>query len=167
MKLKDSTLKSISLRRNRLKSRKKRQMKRKYWSSSMNNPWRTRLRGEKEKKNRNYRTIRTSNIPGMINWQLSKNKKIMTRSSENTCMQKMLKSSKDRWKRNNSKERKNWDRNSRLTKRLKELYNWRKDNSKVTPRSAWKNGSQTERIYTLSSSTCLPQWRVVVDCYDF
>ena len=42
--------------------------------------------------------------------------------------------------------------------RLRQIYKTKINNLKVMLRSALRNGSQTEKIYTQSSNSLLPQW---------
>ena len=162
-KSKDSTLRSMNSRRNKLKSREKKLKRRKSLSNSMNNRWRIKSKGEKDKNKEKLRTIKTSKQLGMINWRLWRKDKTMMKNSERICMLKMRKNSSDRWRRNKTRDSRSWGRSFRLTRRPKLLSRSRKDNSRATLKNAWRNGNPMVKTFTLSSNTCRPPWKAKVD----
>ena len=138
----------MNLRRSKHKSRGKKKLKRKSWNISMKNPWKNKLREEKEKSNKNNKKTKNSKKPGNPNFPTWKIRKIVMTNSGKTFTRRMLMTWSAKWRRNKWGENRSWSKSWSLMRRPKQPWRTRTNSSIATPKSAWRSGSQTAKTCT-------------------
>ena len=109
-KFKGSTPKSTNLKRSRHRLRERRPRKRKYWSTSMRNHWRSRSKRGRGRRNRSSKTTKSSRRPGNRNCPPSRIRKATMTSSGRIYTRRMQTTWSVRWRRSRWSDNKNWGR---------------------------------------------------------